>query len=203
MEKALLYIHGKNGSAEEAEHYKPFFPDYDVIGLDYQVRTPWEVKEEFIEVWQQLCMRYESICIIANSIGAYFTMNALSDKSIAQAFFISPIVDMEKLITDMMEWAGITEKELSEKKEIVTFFGETLSWEYLCYVRLHPIKWCIPTNILYGEKDNLTSFETISEFAENHKATLTVMKSGEHWFHTDEQMSFLDSWVKQCLEKGK
>ena len=27
-----------------------------------------------------------------------------------------------------------------------------------------------PTKILYGEKDNLTSFETMKEFADKHKA---------------------------------
>jgi len=26
-------------------------------------------------------------------------------------------------------------------------------------------------------------------------AELTVMEEGEHWFHTDEQMRFLDNWV--------
>lgn len=27
----LLYIHGKGGTAEEAEHYVPLFPDCDVV----------------------------------------------------------------------------------------------------------------------------------------------------------------------------
>lgn len=52
--------------------------------------------------------------------------------------------------------------------------------------------WDASTNILYGEKDNLISFETISKFAEKINASLTVMPNGEHWFHTDEQMNFLD-----------
>jgi len=26
-------------------------------------------------------------------------------------------------------------------------------------------------------------------------AELTVMEEGKHWFHTDEQMRFLDNWV--------
>ena len=34
FKKAVLYIHGKGGNAEEAEHYKLFFNDYDVFGLD-------------------------------------------------------------------------------------------------------------------------------------------------------------------------
>lgn len=102
---------------------------------------------------------------------------------------------MEKLISDMMAWAHVTEKELRAKKETPTDFGETLSWEYLCYVREHPIIWTVPTHILYGERDCLTSYETISAFAEKIHAALTVMPGGEHWFHTEEQMKFLDSWI--------
>ena len=37
MDKAVIYIHGKGGNAEEAIHYKPLFSDCDVIGLDYTV----------------------------------------------------------------------------------------------------------------------------------------------------------------------
>ena len=47
MKHIVVYVHGKGGSAEEAEHYKPLFPDSEVIGLDYRARTPWEAKEEF------------------------------------------------------------------------------------------------------------------------------------------------------------
>lgn len=61
----------------------------------------------------------------------------------------------------------------------------------------HPIRWNIPTSILYGEKDNLTSKETITKFAEQISANLTIMEDGEHWFHTDEQLNFLDTWVKK------
>ena len=27
---------------------------------------------------------------------------------------------------------------------------------------------------------------------------LTVTESGEHWFHTEEQMRFLDDWIRSC-----
>lgn len=33
MKKGIIYIHGKGGTAEESEHYKPLFEDADVIGL--------------------------------------------------------------------------------------------------------------------------------------------------------------------------
>lgn len=112
-----------------------------------------------------------------------------------KAFFISPIVNMEQLITDMMTNAQITERELLEKTEIKTPYGDTISWEYLNYVRNHPVKWNIPTHILYGEKGTLTSFDTMTSFAKDIGATLDIMKNGEHWFHTKEQMEFLDKWI--------
>lgn len=197
MNKVIVYIHGKGGSAEEAKHYRSLFKDYDIIGFDYTAQSPWEAKDEFPNFFGSICRKYESVTVIANSIGAFFTMVSLCNRRIERALFISPIVNMEKLIAKMMTWANITEDELREKEKIETNFGETLSWEYLCYVREHPVTWTIPTHILYGEKDHLTSYETISEFANKITVTLTVMKNGEHWFHTEEQMKYLDHWIEQ------
>ncbi|NCC07702.1 MAG: alpha/beta hydrolase [Clostridia bacterium] len=199
MRNLAIYIPGKGGNAQESEHYKPLFRDRDVIGFDYQSKNPWEAQKEFSDFYDSYSKEYDSIIIIANSIGAFFSLSSLADKQIDEALLISPIVDMEKLICDMMIWANVSEKELSERKEIVTNFGETLYWEYLCYVRKQSIEWNIPTFILYGEKDNLTSFDTISSFAKKVGASLTVMPDGEHWFHTDEQMAFLDNWVSKSI----
>ena len=194
---AVLYIHGKGGSAVESGHYKPLFPDCMVTGLDYQTFTPWETGKEIRSAVKALKDIHENIVLIANSIGAYFSMNADIDGLIQKAYFISPIVDMEKLIVDMMTCAKVTETELKARGVIHTEFGEDLSWDYLAYVRSHPVEWTAPTKILYGGKDNLTSLETISRFAKAHNADLTVMEDGEHWFHTEEQMKFLDDWIQR------
>ena len=199
MRRLIIYVHGKGGSAEEAKHYQPLFADSDVIGFDYHAQTPWEAKSEFPRFFDLQSKGYDSVILIANSIGAFFSMSALAETNISQAMFISPIVNMERLITDMMMWANVTEKELQSKQEIPTEFGETLSWEYLCYVRKHPIKWSIPTCILYGGKDHLTNRETVSEFAHRIGADLAVMEDGEHWFHTDKQMKVLDHWVRNSV----
>ena len=190
--------------AEEAEDYKPFFNDYDVFGIDYKTNTPWETREEILSEYETLYKKYDSISIIASSIGAYFAMNALSGKKLETAIFISPIVNMEKLITDMMLWANVTEQELQSKQEIVTSFGETLSWKYFCYVRENPIVWNTATDIMYAGKDNLTSYATISRFAEETNSSLTIMEDGEHWFHTEEQLAFLDNWLRSiCTDLSK
>lgn len=198
MKRLIIYVHGKGGNADESEHYKSLFPESDVIGFDYKSQNPWEAKKEFSAFFDLHAKNHSSVILIANSIGAFFSMLSLADKQIDKSFLISPIVDMEKLICNMMIWANVSEKGLKEKREIHTDFGETLSWEYLCYVRENPIRWNIPTCILYGENDNLTSLETISNFASKTGAKLTVMKNGEHWFHTKEQMDFLDEWIKSA-----
>ena len=92
------------------------------------------------------------------------------------------------------------ESELKKKRTIHTDFGEDLSWEYLSYVREHPVDWNVTTDILYGSADNLTSVDTITVFAQAHHASFTVMENGEHWFHTEEQMQFLDNWLKNKLD---
>lgn len=199
MNKAIVYIHGKGGTAEEAAHYTELFENCDIIGFDYHAQSPWEAKNEFPDFFTDVCRKYKSVTVIANSIGAYFAMNALPVFPIDRAYFISPVVNMEKLIADMMMWANVTEEELYDKKVIRTAFGETLSWEYLCYAREHPITWKIPTHILYGGKDDLTSYETVAEFANRAAATITVMENGEHWFHTEEQMRFLDNWIRRFI----
>ena len=196
MKNVVIYIHGKYGTAEEAEYYRKFFNETDIIGFEYTSEYPWDFQKEFSNFIDNIYIRYKKISIIANSIGAYFTMLSLTNKNIEKAFFISPIVDMEKLITDMMFLENITEEELYKKKKIKTSFGKTLSWDYLTFARKNPIEWNIPTYILYGEKDNLTSYETILNFTNKSKANLTIMKGGEHWFHTDEQIEFLDNWIK-------
>lgn len=119
------------------------FREYDVIGFDYKSQSLQEAEKEFPELLDGFCQNYESVTIIANSIGAFFAMNALADKKIGKVYFISPIADMENLIRNMMLCANATEEQLWEQKEIQTSFGETLSWDYLCYVREHPITWLI------------------------------------------------------------
>ena len=196
MKNAVIYIHGKYGTAEEAEHYKKIFNEADIIGFEYTSEYPWDFQKEFSNFIENIYTKYKKISIIANSIGAYFTMLSLTNKNIEKAFFISPIVDMEKLITDMMVLENITEEELYKKKKIKTSFGEILSWDYLTFARKNPIEWNIPTYILYGENDDLTSYETILNFTNKSKANLTIMRDGEHWFHTDEQIEFLNNWIK-------
>ena len=73
-------------------------------------------------------------------------------------------------------------------------FGETLSWPYLCWVREHPLRWRTPTQVLYGEADELTSYAVLDRFKRATGAQLTLLADGEHWFHTETQLAVLQTW---------
>lgn len=193
--RTIVYIHGAGGSAEEAAHYVPLFPDCRVVGFDYHADTPWDARAEFAAFLDPLCAA-GPVEVIANSLGAFFLLQVPQPR-ISRAWFLSPIVDMAALIGTMLTWAGTTEAELCRRGTIPTDFGQTLSWEYLCYVRSHPAQWTVPTHILCGEQDTMQTRETVEAFARHTGATLEIMPGGEHWFHTPEQMAFLDAWLRR------
>ena len=199
MKHALLYIHGKGGSAAEADSFADCCDGYELIGVDYDIYTPWETPQLIAPPLQRSLpnTRRSAFCF-KQHWGLLYHAGPVR-LPVQKALFISPVLDMEKLIQTMMGWAQVTEQELCERGEIPTDFGETLSMRYLNYVRQHPVRWEIPTEILYGELDNMTSPETVAEFVRAHHASLTVMPGGEHWFHTPEQVAFLKEWLRQAL----
>ncbi len=200
---AILFLHGLGGSAEEAAYYRPFFADAEVIGLDYKSIAPWEAGIEIRKAAEALRARYDSVSLIGYSLGAYLAMHAGVDALLKKAYFISPVVDMEAQILMLMAQEGVTEEALKAQRVIPTDTGVTLSWDYLCWVREHPVEWTVPTEILYAGRDILTPYGTIAAFAAKHGAKLTVMEDGEHWFHTDAQLRFLNDWLtKAAQEQG-
>lgn len=141
-----------------------------------------------------------NISVFACSMGAYFTLLAYSKESLKQCLFLSPVVNMERIINNMMTWFNIGENRLKAEKEILTPSGQTLYWDYYCYVKEHPIvAWDKPTAILYGSEDKLCEFDIVSEFVNCFDCNLEIMKSGEHYFHTEEQLQFFRQWLKKHI----
>lgn len=211
-EKMFLFVHGKNGHKEEAESFAAVVcqKGYQVLSFDLpehgersnEVDTfdPWHAVPEFKCILSYARDRWEHISVRANSIGAYFSMLSFAEELIDRYLFVSPILDMEQLISNMMKWSGVTEELLKNEGEIPTNFGETLSWEYLSYVREHRIaEWDTATSILYGTEDNLTEKKTVDAFADQFDCKLTIMEGGEHWFHTPEQLEVLEQWTKDSI----
>lgn len=201
LKKAIIYVHGKGGSALEAENFKKNCPGFDMIGIDYQEYLPWIVREKIQIKYDEIKFNYGQIDLVANSIGVYFSMLALQNSSINKALFISPILDMKKSIYDKLQLLGLTTADLENEGEIAIPSSENLSWKYLKFVEDNPIVWKIPTEILYGQNDDHTSKETLDSFVQSHNAHVTIMENGQHWFHTKEQVNFLNHWMESKIRE--
>ena len=121
-----------------------------------EMLVPWVVTRELQAVYARMQPVWKHIRVYGVSIGAWFAMQALQTQTPEKALLVSPVVDMEKLILDLMQQAGVTEEQLHAAGEIPTAMGETLSWPYLCWVREHPLHWKVPTQVLYADTAPLT-----------------------------------------------
>jgi hypothetical protein len=208
----FLFVHGQGGCKEEAGAFAEIAGCYgwQILSVDLPEHgerkeeknafVPWHVVPELSAVMKYARSHWESIALRANSIGAWFSMLSLGNENLEKCLFVSPILDMHQLIKNMMLRADVSEDRLRREGTISTSFGQTLSWEYLSYVKKHPItQWDFSTEILYGDKDNLTDFSVMEKFTKHFECRLTVMKNGEHWFHTPEQLEFLDKWTMASM----
>lgn len=204
-DRVWLFLHGQQGSkAEGAAFAQVVCPKgCQVLAIDLpghgarsghpEELVPWTAVPEIDAVTAWARTRWPSLCLRANSIGAWLAL--LGEAVPDRALLVSPILDMAELIQTMMGWAGVTEDALRNCGEIPTDFGQTLSWRYLCYAREHPLRpWACPTHILYGSRDTLTPRPTAEAFARRPHVHLTIREEGEHWFHTPAQLAVLAAW---------
>ena len=209
-DRLYLFIHGKCGCKEEAGDFAETVSSrgWQVLGIDLPEHgsrkgetdafDPWHLVPELQTVLDYAKTRWSRIALRANSIGAYFAMLALDTP--CRALLVSPILDMEGLILAMMGKAGVTESRLREEGEIETGSGPTLSWEYLCWVRQHPSHaWGCPVHILYGNKDDMTPWNTVQKYANRQGAKVTLAEGAGHWFHTPEELALLKKWEETEL----
>ena len=204
--KVYLYVYGKNGSAAEAARFARTacpagwqvlavdLPEHGTRKNSLEKLVPWVVTRELQPVYARMQPVWKQFRVNGVRIGAWYAKQALQTQKPEKALLVSPVVDMEMLILALMQLAGVTEEQLRAAGEIPTDFGETLSWPYLCWVREHPLHWHGRTQVLYGDRDALTSRTMIERFRQESGAHLTIMAGGEHWFHAPVQLAVLHTW---------
>lgn len=197
-DSCIIYIHGLYGNSGEADFYSFYTNKYDVIGLDYKDGNPWEVKDKIIHEFSEISKRYKNVYVIANSIGAFYTCMYLSEFNIKKAFFISPLVNMKEVINGLMKQYNISLDALKTRKIINLDNGQTLSYDFYESLKERD-NWDIKTYVLYGEKDKLVDQKSIFNFISSHNSSLTIMKNGEHYFHTPGQLKFIKKWINDIL----
>lgn len=165
--------------------------------------TPCKVQtcvRELCEVLRYAREHWRRVSLFGCSMGAYFGLLACRERPPERCLFLSPVVDMQKIIEGMMAQFHVTPERLRAEGEIPTPIGQTLYWDYYCYVLEHPItRWDAPTAILCGSGDDMNGVGEIAAFAERFHCELDILKGGGHYFHTPEQLAYYEGWLKRNL----
>lgn len=213
-EHIIIAIHGNmsNKSDVPIETFAQFALARGYQVLSFDLPEHGDRKHEDIPCKVQNCVQdlkkimsytkenWKQISLFANSMGAYFSLLAYKDEPIEQAWFLSPVVDMQRIINNMMLWFNVSEEQLQREQSIDTPIGQKLYWDYYCYVKEHPIvKWNIPTTILYGSEDDMCERDTINQFVEHFQCELSVVQEAKHYFHTTEQLDALMEWLRMTM----
>lgn len=213
--KLLIEVHGNLSNKEDTVismlAQKAVKKGYQVLSFDLPKHgervdndyacIPPNCVSDLVTVYEYAKSLASDISLSACSMGAYFSLLAYHDFEIKQCLYLSPIVNMERIIGNMMEGFQVSEERLKAEKQIKLPIGETLDWDYYCYVRKNPISfdWRIATAILYGSDDKLCEWKELSAFAARYQAAVKVLNHGEHYFHTEEQLRAFDIWVDEIL----
>lgn len=210
-EKIYIHVHGKMSRKENAERFVKIAEDkgYQTLSFDlpeHGERTNnsyrcdvWNGMRDLNMIADYVFDKWNQVSLFASSLGAYFALNAYTERPFDKCLFISPIVDMKWLVEHMMMWSGVTEEQLEEEKEIETDI-DTLRWDYYQYIQSHPItKWPIATSILYGGRDNLQPLESMQSFTDKFRCRLTVSEQSEHPFMDPCDYSIVEQWLLENI----
>ena len=192
-----VYVHGLNGSKDDAQAFAQLAERYgvQVVSVDVRSFDPVSTRPELDGVYSFAAERWSSVSLYGVSLGAWYSMVCFRDKPIARTMLVSPVVSMKALIERMMAAANVTSEQLQEQGTI-----ETLSWEYYSFACANELThWDSPTRIVYAEHDDIVPRNEVDSFAAKFGASLQVMPEGEHWFHTSEQLDFLRNWEEENL----
>ena len=97
-----------------------------------------------------------------SSIGTYFSLVAYNEYELIQCLFLSPVVDMERVINNLTFAFDVSEERLMAEKEIYLPIGQILYWSYYCYVKFHQTdSWGKKTAVFYGLNDDLCEYAII------------------------------------------
>lgn len=214
-EKVFIAVHG-NKSNNEDKVIKILAKEgikkgYSVLSFDLPkhgeridiLNYPCKVQnciKDLDEIMKYAKEKWKEISLFACSMGAYFSLIQYKEEDLKEVLFLSPVVNMERIIENMMKWFDISEKRLEFEKEVQTPIGEKLYFDYYTFVKSCPIKkWDKNTSILYGEKDKLCEFEIINKFSEDYNCDLVLCEEAEHFFHNEKEINFYKEWLGEKI----
>ena len=213
--KVIIAVHGNKSNKEDLVinllATKTCTKDYQIISFDLPEHGERIRDKDYIcniqncvtdirKIYKYAMENFQFVDLWACSMGAYFSMGALQKEKIRNCYFLSPVVNMQNVIETLMQYANVTVETLRREKVIKTNFGETLYYDYYEYVLNNPIeKWDFNTHIIYGEKDNVQSYDLIKKFGEKFSCDIFYAKNCNHNFSNQNEIENYVNWLNLVI----
>lgn len=136
------------------------------------------------------------VSLLANSIGAYFSLCDTPAGTFKHAWLVSPLIDLEYYIRDVMAEYLVTEEQLAAETVIDTPRA-VLEWSYLRFVQEHPPRLDIPCWIIRGDQDEMVPLNAISRFLKTPGCELVQIEGGRHFLGQLPYLNTVITWFKE------
>lgn len=114
-----------------------------------------------VRAFAQLARSQSSeVGLLAGSIGAYFSLCDTPARTFERAWLVSPLIDLEYYIRDVMAEYSVTDEQL-EAQTVIDTPRAALEWPYLRFVEEHPARLDIPAWIIRGDQDEMVPLDTL------------------------------------------
>ena len=163
---------------------------------DDKAFNPMEASPEVRTFAQLARSQSTEIGLLANSIGAYFSLCDTPAGTFERAWLVSPLLDLECYIRDMMAEYSVTDEQLEAETEINTPRG-VLEWPYLRFVEKHPARLDIPVGLFAATRMKWSLWAPSAGSSAHPGSNSSRSRGGQHFLGRPPYLDTVVAWFEE------
>ena len=158
--------------------------------------TPMDASPEVRAFARLARSQSTEVSLLANSIGAYFSLCDTPPGTFERAWMVSPLLDLEYYIRDIMAEYSVTDEQLEAQTVIDTPRG-VLERSYLRFVEEHPARLNAPSWMIRGDQDEMVPLSALSRFVGAPGVELVQVEGGQHFLGQPPHLDTVVAWFEE------
>ena len=163
---------------------------------DDKAFTPMDASPEVRAFARLARSQSTEVSLLANSIGAYFSLCDTPAGTFERAWLISPLLDLEYYIRDIMAEYSVSDEQLEAQTVIDTPRG-VLERSYLRFVEEHPARLNAPSWMIRGDQDEMVPLNALSRFVGAPGVELVQVEGGQHFLGQPPHLDTVVAWFEE------
>lgn len=163
---------------------------------DDKAFTPMDASPEVRAFARLARSQSTEVSLLANSIGAYFSLCDTPAGTFERAWMVSPLLDLEYYIRDIMAEYSVTDEQLEAQTVIDTPRG-VLERSYLRFVEEHPARLNAPSWMIRGDQDEMVPLNALSRFVGAPGVELVQVEGGQHFLGQPPHLDTVVAWFEE------